>query len=91
MTDIRTELWRFDLDSPRIRTLISYGGKLNEFDHFMPAASHKADEENFTILDVKGFRFDVKVNNTYAVEAMVTFIDNASSQEITSDASRIES
>lgn len=73
MTDAKTELWRFDLDSPMTRTIISFGGRLNEFDHFMPLARSKANEENLTILDVRDFRFDIKVNNTYAVEALVTF------------------
>ena len=79
----RSELWRFDLDSPQIRTLITYGGKLGFDSHFMPAARRRAEAEDLTIINVdpKSFRFDVKVNNTYAVIASVTVEDNKSTPE----------
>lgn len=72
-----TELWRFDLDNPHIRTMIAYGGKLDFDSHFLPMAQKKAVAEGLRIVDVdrNSFRFDVKMNNTYAVMASVTVED----------------
>jgi hypothetical protein len=68
----RTATWRFNVDSPHVRTLVSYGGKLNLHDHFLPNARRRAEEEGVTILDVSGFCFKVSVNSTYEVQASVT-------------------
>jgi hypothetical protein len=72
----RIAIWRFNVDSPHVRTLVGYGGKLNLHDHFLPNARIRADEEGVTILEVSGFSFKVSVNSTYEVMASVTVQDN---------------
>lgn len=86
----RTDTWRFDLDSPHIRTMVAYGGRLNFSDHFMPAAHRKAEAENLTILDIDrtSFKFDIAMNRTYVVAASVSYEDNKpAQQETATDAS----